>query len=401
MIFHSVQQTRGRKPSKSIQVFCMQFISIIFLPLILPILLVLFFIQVIKNVLSEGGHPTDTAYNNMIRRMNEESRKEFEAKVKSTQKEFESYLVVLQDKPITLLEELTGLSNKKVTETSNEYSKVDIPKKTGGARTLRIPNSELKDVQNSLKAFIEKNFQDRIHFSCHSYRKNKSIISNAYPHLGNEVLIKLDIKNYFQNITQAQIKEVLCLGSKSYSSHPAYKEFCQYIPDKLVHAKDYLDFPEIEDALLRLLHTEHGLPQGAPTSPVISNLVLSKFDHEMFMVVKSMDGKYSRYSDDLTISFKTDESEKIKRVIKFTESKLAEYGFQLNKKKGKIHVLRKHQAQRICGITINSGKPTISRQHRRLIRAAKHNLKQGKEIQFSDNQLIGHDAFIQMVMGRN
>ena len=359
-----------------------------------------FFIQVIRNILSEGGHPTDTAYNDMVRRTNEESRKEYEENVKSNRKEFESYLAVIQNKPITLLEELTGLSSKKLNETSNEYSEVDIPKKTGGARKLRIPNPQLKDVQNSLKAFIEKNFQDRIHFSCHSYRKNKSIISNAYPHLGNEVLIKLDIKNYFQNITQAQIREALYLGSKSHSFHPAYKEFCQYIPDKLAQAKGYLDFPENEDALIRLLHTEHGLPQGAPTSPVISNLVLSQFDQEMFMVVKSMDGKYSRYSDDLTISFKTDESEKIKRVIKFTESKLAEYGFQLNKKKGKIHVLRKHQAQRICGITINSGKPTISRQHRRLIRAAKHNLKQGKEIQFSDNQLIGHDAFIQMVMGK-
>jgi hypothetical protein len=210
----------------------------------------------------------------------------------------------------------------------------------------------------------------------------------------------LDIKDYFQNITQVQIKDALHLGNKSYTTHPAYKDFCQYIPEKLEQARDYLDFPNNYDAIMRLVHTDNGLPQGAPTSPVISNLILSKFDHEMFMVVKSMDGKYSRYSDDLTISFKTDEPDKIKRVIKFTESKLAEYGFQLNKKKGKIHVLRKHQAQRICGITINSGKPTISRQHRRLIRAAKHNLKQGKEIQLSENQLIGHDAFIQMVMGK-
>ena len=299
-----------------------------------------------------------------------------------------------------LLSSLTNLTTEELFDTPNIYSKVFIPKKTGGQRTLRIPNPELKEVQNKLKTFIESAFQERIHFTCHSYRKNKSIISNAYPHLENEVLIKLDIKDYFQNITQAQIKDALYLGNKSYFTHPYYKEFCQYIPEKLALAKDYLDFPENEDALMRLLHTDKGLPQGAPTSPVISNLVLSKFDHEIFMVVKSMDGKYSRYSDDLTISFKTDESDKIKRVIKFTESKLAEYGFQLNKKKGKIHVLRKHQAQRICGITINSGKPTISRQHRRLIRAAKHNLKQGKEIQLSENQLIGHDAFIQMVMGK-
>ena len=93
-----------------------------------------FFIQVIRNILSEGGHPTDTAYNDMVRRTNEESRKEYEENVKSNRKEFESYLAVIQNKPITLLEELTGLSSKKLNETSNEYSEVDIPKKTGGAR---------------------------------------------------------------------------------------------------------------------------------------------------------------------------------------------------------------------------------------------------------------------------
>jgi RNA-directed DNA polymerase len=318
------------------------------------------------------------------------------------QKKYKKELIhIIDTNQDGVLSSLTNLTNEELFETPNHYSKVLIPKKTGGQRTLHIPNPELKEVQNGLKAFIESTFQYRVHFTCHSYRKNKGIISNAYPHLGNEVLIKLDIKDYFKNITKSHIKDALYLGNKSYFTHPYYKEFCQYIPEKLALAKDYLDFPENEDALMRLLHTDNGLPQGAPTSPVISNLVLSKFDHEIFMVVKSMDGKYSRYSDDLTISFKTDESDKIKRVIKFTESKLAEYGFQLNKKKGKIHVLRKHQAQRICGITINSGKPTISRQHRRLIRAAKHNLKQGKEIQFSDNQLIGHDAFIQMVMGKN
>jgi len=377
----------------------MQFFILIMFPFILPILFMLFVFQIIRNVLSEGGHPFDSAYNRMVVNMSEEAKKESEAKIKSTKKEYKNYLDAQKQRPILLIEELTSLSEKELNNTSVLYSKVDIPKKTGGKRTLRIPNIELKDIQYRLKAFIENNFQHHIHFTCHSYRKNKSIISNAYPHLGNEVLIKLDIKDYFQNITQTQIKEALYLGSRSYSGNSLYQDFCQHIPKKLSDAKDYLDFPENYAAIMRLVHTDKGLPQGAPTSPIISNLVLSKFDHEMFMVVKSMDGKYSRYSDDLTISFKTDESEKIRKVIKFVESKLADYGFQLNKKKGKIHVLRKHQAQRICGITINSGKPTISRQHRRLIRAAKHNLKQGKEIQFSDNQLIGHDAFIQMVMG--
>ena len=113
----------------------------------------------------------------------------------------------------------------------------------------------------------------------------------------------------------------------------------------------------------------------------------------LYVVIPLVAGAYTRYSDDITISFKEDSSQKVAQVIKFVEGKLAENGFKLNKKKGKINVLRPHQAQRICGVTINSGKPTISRKQRRLIRAAEHNAKQGKPTTFSEDQIEGHQSF--------
>ncbi|MDG1720170.1 MAG: reverse transcriptase domain-containing protein, partial [Bacteroidia bacterium] len=141
----------------------------------------------------------------------------------------------------------------------------------------------------------------------------------------------------------------------------------------------------------------NGLPQGAPTSPIISNLVLADFDKELHSFVSSMKGKYTRYSDDLTISFKDDSSQIVGQVIKFTEAKLRDYGFKLNKKKGKINILRSHQAQRICGITINSGQLSISRKQRRLIRSAAHNAKHGKDTTFTESQIKGHQSFHQYV----
>ena len=120
---------------------------------------------------------------------------------------------------------------------------------------------------------------------------------------------------------------------------------------------------------------------------------MAAFDKEVYALVTSMDGAYTRYSDDITISFKEDSSQKIAQVIKFVEAKLVENGFKLNKKKGKINVLRPHQAQRICGVTINSGKPTISRKQRRLIRAAEHNVKSDKPSTFSEYQIKGHQSF--------
>ena len=156
----------------------------------------------------------------------------------------------------------------------------------------------------------------------------------------------------------------------------------------------------MSDNFIDILVNDQGLPQGAPTSPILANLLLKDFDQEVFLVAKSMNAKYTRYSDDLTISFKEDDSQKIAQIIKFIDRKIRDYGYRLNKKKEKIQVLRKHQAQRICGVTINSGKPTISRKQRKLVRAAQHNMSMGKKISFTENQLQGHIAYQKHIQTR-
>ena len=201
------------------------------------------------------------------------------------------------------------------------------------------------------------------------------------------------MKDYFQNITIEQVKQVLDLGFESIQFHPQSDFIRKYGSEHYPKISSYLAPRKAQETLKKLVYSEHGLPQGAPTSPVISNLVLSNFDKEVYALVTSLNGAYTRYSDDITISFKEDSSQKVAQVIKFVEAKLAENGFKLNKKKGKINVLRPHQAQRICGVTINSGKPTISRKQRRLIRAAQHNAKQGKPTTFTEEQIKGHLSF--------
>ena len=295
--------------------------------------------------------------------------------------------------PYYFVSNLTGIAKEIIHKTPRDYSYIDLAKKTGGYRRLSIPNAELKLIQSKLAGFIEKKFSDQIHHCCHAYLKDRSIFSNAVPHLGCEVLIKLDIKDYFGSVTENQVLNAIRLGERSASFDHNYPAFKTYFPSRLKTIPDYLSDDQVKRSILSILVNDRGLPQGAPSSPILANLLLKDFDQEVFLVVKSMGGRYTRYSDDLTISFEEDDSDKIARVIKFVEFKLLEYGFKLNKKKGKIQVLRKHQAQRICGVTINSGRPTISRKQRRLIRAAEHNKGLGKEISFTDQQLQGHIGF--------
>jgi RNA-directed DNA polymerase len=251
-----------------------------------------------------------------------------------------------------------------------EYREVKIPKATGGERSLHIPSDELKALQTQLSKVFTKELNSQISKVAHAFRPFRSTVTNARPHLGCAVLIKLDIKDFFPTVTKEQVRP--WLAKISYSS-------------------------VIRDRLLELIMCDQGLPQGAPTSPILSNLALKPFDAKLSGLCRFYGCKYTRYADDITISLKEDKPELIRLLIAVVENELANNGFKLNKKRQKLHVLRPHQAQRICGITINSGKQTISRQQRRLLRAAEYNAQHGKHVTLSDNARNGWKAYICMV----
>ena len=251
------------------------------------------------------------------------------------------------------------------------YQKHSLAKRSGGIRTLLIPNANLKTIQHQLLNGFNSHLSKKVHKCAHAYVKGKSIKTNAAQHVGNKVLIKLDIEKFFDSINKQHLKPYL--RSISWSG-------------------------KVQDRLTELLLTDNGLPQGAPTSPFIANIILYHFDVKVLAYCVQRNYKYTRYADDITVSMPEDNSQSIGRVIKFVEEALENNGFRLNKKSQKLNVLRPHQAQRVCGVTINSGKLTISKKHRRLIRSAQHYKTIDKKPSFSEEQLQGHEAYIKMIM---
>jgi hypothetical protein len=245
------------------------------------------------------------------------------------------------------------------------YKTVFINKRSGGKRKLSIPNDDLKGIQRQLGKYLRAQIGNKVHTCANAYVHGRGTVANARPHLGGSVLLKLDIKDFFPSIQKDQLHGILASVTPQ---------------DVLVKR------------LTDLCYSESGLPQGAPTSPLLSNLVLRRFDVALYRVCALAGAKYTRYADDISISLSKDGSKKIGHLIKAVESELANDGFTLNK--DKIRVLRPHQAQRICGVTINSGKPTISRKQRRVLRAAKHRQLMGKEASFTPEQIAGWEAYI-------
>lgn len=256
-------------------------------------------------------------------------------------------------------------------DTKVEYTTAEIPKRTGGIRELSIPSSELKKTQKMLARALEQEPGGKVHKVANAYVKGRNTVTNAVPHLGCAVLIKLDIKDFFPSITREMLRPLLW--------YFAYRE------------------PKALERMLDLCMTDNGLPQGAPTSPILSNLVLRKFDIAAYQFANLMGAKYTRYADDLTFSLSEDDPIKARKIVSGVRSMLAEHGFELNEKPNKLKILRGHQAQQVCGITLNSGKPTISKKQRRLVRAARHAIENGRPASMSLASVEGWEGYIDHV----
>lgn len=214
----------------------------------------------------------------------------------------------------------------------NLYMKAYIPKKNGDQRELIIPTVNIKYIQK----WILENILNKIKISdfATGFRKGYSIVNNAEIHLNSDCVINMDIKNFFPSITQERVFRIFNYYGYTKKISFVLSKFCTY----------------------------NGiLPQGAPTSPCISNICSMKVDKRISKLCEKFEAKYSRYADDITISGNTG----IRKCIEIITLILKEEGFAVNDKK--TRVLTKNKRQEITGLNINSGKVTVSKKYKREI----------------------------------
>lgn len=224
---------------------------------------------------------------------------------------------------------LYALSNN----VEKNYKKYNIKKRNGKTRTIYAPSPILKHIQRQI---LKNLLYERAisNYAC-AYRQGHSLKDNVLPHVGKKMILKLDIKDFFDNIDFIDIYN---------SCFPIY-----LYPKSIGHLLAYL-----------CCYDEH-LPQGAPTSAYISNLVMRDFDEEIGQWCRNQNISYTRYSDDMTFSGNFNIKNTIKKVI----FELKKLGLQLNY--DKIHVIKKRNRQLVTGIVVNQ-KVQVSKQYRKKIR---------------------------------
>jgi RNA-directed DNA polymerase len=235
------------------------------------------------------------------------------------------------------------------------YRASEIPKKSGGVRQLYAPHPDLKAWQRTaLKALAE--FYEP-HPDAHGFLKGRSIVSNAAIHAGQPLVFNIDLKDFFPSVHFGRVRGL-------FMSPP----FEMGAPAAAVMAQ--------------LVTFKNQLPQGAPTSPILSGMAAAELDRRLSRLARRSRLKYSRYADDITLSgaqgslpatllaYERDANGKQTPIIgPQLAQEIARAGFAVNP--AKVRVQTRHQRQSVTGLTVNA-KPNIARDRVRRLRAMIH-----------------------------
>ena len=210
-------------------------------------------------------------------------------------------------------------------------------------RLIEAPKQTLKTAQRKILTEILEKIP--AHVAAHGFVRGRSIVSNARPHVGQAVVIKLDLQNFYANVTYSRV--VAIFRSMGYC-----REAAVWLGRLTTSAVPWsLTVPD-GDEELKSLYVRRHLPQGAPTSPALANLSAFGLDVRLSGLLKTFGGNYTRYADDLTLSGNDDFRYALRCVIPLTEQIVRSERFRLNHRKRKV--VRRGHRQLVTGVVVNA-----------------------------------------------
>jgi RNA-directed DNA polymerase len=234
--------------------------------------------------------------------------------------------------------QLRFLAFQRTTSTVSHYVRFEIPKKTGGTRRISAPMPRLKHAQRWLLDHVLDKVT--LHDAAHGFRKQRSIVTNATPHVGAEQVVNVDLKDFFPTLEYKRIRGMFRgLG---------YSEAAATI-FALITSEPEVDEVELDGQRFFVASGVRKLPQGAPTSPAITNIVCRRLDARLAGAAAKVGFTYTRYADDLTFSGPktSDTGTMLARIRWIAEQE----GFAEHPTK--TRVLRRGRRQEVTGVVVN------------------------------------------------
>ena len=259
-----------------------------------------------------------------------------------------------------------GVGEAELRALAPRYRTFAIEKRSGLQRIIEEPEADLKRMQRLILRRLLGRL--RSHPAAHGFERSRSIVTAALPHARRAVVLRMDVHDFFHSTSRERV---------------------------LRYFRRIGWGAEAAGLLTKLCTSRGGLPQGAPTSPRLSNLLNFRLDARLSALARAHGASYTRYADDMTFSFSSDEHESIVAVIQTTKKALRDEGYRLHTDR-KLRVLRPHMRQTVAGLVVNDG-VRLPRTTRRWLRAVEHRASLSIETTLTPAQLQGWRALQHMV----
>jgi RNA-directed DNA polymerase len=234
------------------------------------------------------------------------------------------------------------------------YKSFAIPKRTGGLRPILAPIGLTRELQEKLAPILQARYS--AHPAAQGFIKERSILSNARVHAGQRLVLNIDLEEFFPSINFGRVRG-------------------------LFMAEPFRLGPAAASLFAQLCAYRNGLPQGAPTSPALSNFIAADLDRRLARLARESNVRYTRYADDITFSSNQQTlpqtlivsghagSGSGVQVAEPLERAITASGFAINQKK--VRLQTRHQRQSVTGLNVNS-KANVTRARIRQLRAMLH-----------------------------
>lgn len=263
------------------------------------------------------------------------------------------------------------------------YVEFEVPKKGGGTRRLSAPHRSLAHAQrwvlDRVVALLPAEAE------AHGFLPGRSILTNASAHAGRSVVVNLDLEGFFPSIGYPRVRSVFRRAGYSPALATILGLLCTECPRRTV---------VYDGTTYHVATGPRGLPQGACTSPGLSNQVARRLDRRLAGLAAKLGATYTRYADDLTFSGGSALDPKVGYLMARVRHLAGAEGFRVNEAKSRV--LRRNAAQMVTGLVVND-RPGVPRDEVRRLRAILHRARlEGLDAQ----NRAGHPDFHAWLRGK-
>ncbi|MEO7729724.1 MAG: reverse transcriptase family protein [Kofleriaceae bacterium] len=284
---------------------------------------------------------------------------------------------------------LRWLAYHRDVDTGTHYHRWTVPKRDGSLRLISAPKPELKAVQRWITREVTEHLP--LHGAAHGFITGRSIVSNARVHAGARIIVKLDIRGFYPTVTMRRVKGLLRRAGLGEQVATVMALLATESPRETVVSHGRTHYVALGP---------RSLPQGAPTSPSITNALCLRLDCRLSGLARTLGCRYTRYADDLTFSWHGDAGAKVGTLLRGAGMIVRAEGFEVHHKK--TRVMREGARQKVTGLVVNRApdeRPTVRvpRKTQRALRAAIRNRELGRPgLGETLEQLKGMAAFVMM-----